>query len=136
MSLRKQEGYCQSGKNPPKNPPNKPVERTGRTLFVLNIQPDVKAAVGGSVIAKAKTARPSLKSLCFLKDSMPKFMIDKKDFEGEEFNALMASSDGRRLWVTYHDGAHFFKVENLRNNCEVVCKTHSIGKAVRVFNET
>lgn len=65
-----------------------------------------------------------------------KFKIDKKQFKREEFNSLMASGDGRRLWVTYCDGEHYFKVEDLRNDSEVVCKTHSINKAVRVFNET
>ena len=64
-----------------------------------------------------------------------KFTVSREVFEGEEFNALMASGDGRRLWVTYCDGAHYFKVENLRENCEIVLETASIGQAIRCFNE-
>lgn len=64
-----------------------------------------------------------------------KFVIDEDMFKGHEVNAVMASGDGRRLWVSYCDGRHFFKVENLRNNCDVVLETDSLSEAIQTFNE-
>ncbi len=65
---------------------------------------------------------------------MKKFTIDRKDFEGEEFNCIMASGDGRRLWVSYCDGSHYFKIENLKTG-KIVLETFSFNKAIRTFNE-
>ena len=66
---------------------------------------------------------------------MPKkFQIDKKEFEGIHFNSMMASGNGRRLWVTYCDGAHFFKVEDLRKG-EIILETISLNAVIREFNK-
>jgi len=63
------------------------------------------------------------------------FTVSKGDFKGEEFNTLMASGKGKRLWVSYCDGAHYFKVETIKNGDGVVCETFSFNEAIKVFNE-
>lgn len=65
---------------------------------------------------------------------MSKFTINREMFDAEEFKALMASGGGRRLWVTYKDGGHYFKVESIPKQ-EVVLETLSLGEAIRAFNE-
>lgn len=67
---------------------------------------------------------------------MPKFTINREDFVGHEFQSIMVSGDGRRLWACVKDGGLSYKVENLRDNGEIVIHTQSFGEAVRVFNET
>lgn len=60
--------------------------------------------------------------------------INKKMFEGEKFSASMAFCNGRSLWVTYCDGAHSFRVEDLNVKGVIVCETQSLGEAIREFN--
>ena len=62
-------------------------------------------------------------------------IIKKEDFKGKEFNSLMAKEDGRRLWVTYRDGVHYFIVEDLHANGKIVCQTNVLDEAIRSFNE-
>lgn len=63
-----------------------------------------------------------------------KFTINRKDFTGIEFNSMMVSGGGRRLWVSYKDGGHSFKIESLKTG-EIVFETWSLGAAVGKFNE-
>ena len=63
-----------------------------------------------------------------------KLELNAHMFSGREFNAIMAEDSGRRLWVTYYDGGHFFKVEKMGSDIETF-NTLSLGCAIRTFNE-
>lgn len=60
--------------------------------------------------------------------------ITREMFDGKEFSSVMAECDGKRLWVTYCDGGHFFQVEKLGSDDDLF-KTLSLGEAIRTFNE-
>lgn len=57
-----------------------------------------------------------------------------KQFDGREFDCMMASVGKKRLWVTYRDGGHFFKVEWLPTG-GLLYKGISFSGAIRCFNE-
>lgn len=69
---------------------------------------------------------------------MPKFIVDRKDLERFEFQTLMASGGGRRLWVCVKEGEISYRAEytySSNHKSEVIIKTQSLGEAVRAFNE-
>lgn len=71
---------------------------------------------------------------------MRDLILDEYEFYGMEFNTLMASGQGRRLWVTVEPsitGQHktTFKVENLKKNSHIEIETNSLVEAIRKFNE-
>lgn len=70
-----------------------------------------------------------------LNNAVPeKFLLKKEMFDGQEFNSVMASVTGRRLWVTYRDGNSYFKVEDLKTS-EIVMRTFDIDRAIKKFND-
>ena len=76
---------------------------------------------------------------------MEKLIIKKEDFIGHEFNTLLASGNGRRLWatITMYEDLHIssdllsktvFKVENLKKNSHIEIETESFEEAMEKFN--
>ena len=64
---------------------------------------------------------------------MAKLILSKEMVTNQEFNSLMASGNGCRLWVTYYNKTNYFKVENLRS--EKVYTTFSLDNAIEKFNQ-
>ena len=66
---------------------------------------------------------------------MAKFILDKEMVANQEFDSLMVSVDGRRLWVTYYNEKCYFKVENLLGGKGAIYTTSSLNKAIEKFNQ-
>jgi len=68
-------------------------------------------------------------------------VLSTKTFEGVELNAMMASGNGKRLWVTYRyeeppyppERCTFFRVEELKSG-DIVFETFDIENAIEFFN--
>jgi len=60
-------------------------------------------------------------------------IISPKDFDGKTFYAMMKSGNGRKLYVCYQDGGHFFKVvENITS--KILYEDLSLNGALKEFN--